>query len=246
MRISGKMLMKKSHMEKESHYAKREVVQKAEFQLEKKEINRDLILYLAFFNLKLDDLRAKKILDIGSGTANFAKDAKYNGIDVTALDPVYILNAGRKKFFQEKFWRRIKRFITREKKILPAAVAAVGEELPFKEDVFDLITSVYASYHYAEDKESLEENIKESLRVLKPGGQLLIYPILYPEMKNLLVSGNKKHQEELNHGFWDILERLKKENKIKVEAGHSRFPSKRMINPPDDMEHQGYLAIQKL
>lgn len=224
---------------------KMNIEQKALHQLNNKELSRDLMLYLAYFNLKLDDLRGKRILDIGAGAAHFAKDAKYNGVDVTALDPIYMLNAGREKFHKEKFWRRFKRFITKEKKILPAAVAAVGEELPFKDGEFDAITSVYAAYYYTENGNSLRKNMEESLRVLKPGGQLLIYPILYPQMSNVLAIDNKNLQEELNHDFWEILERLKKEDKIKIKAGQPRLPSKRTIGLPDDMEHQGYLAIQK-
>lgn len=65
--------------------------EKAQFQLDWKDLDRDLIAYLTFFDKKIEDFRGKEILDIGSGAAEFAKDAKIHGINVTAVDPVYML-----------------------------------------------------------------------------------------------------------------------------------------------------------
>lgn len=46
--------------------------------------------YVAMFNLNLDEMRGKQILDCSSGPAAFAVDAAAKGIQVTACDPLYV------------------------------------------------------------------------------------------------------------------------------------------------------------
>ncbi len=212
---------------------------------ETNEINRDLVLYLAYFDLKVDDLKDKKILDVGAGSAYFAKDAKNYGVNVTALDPMYLLERGRQKFFQEKVWQRIKRFLTGKEKDLPAAVAAIGEELPFKDGSFDLITSVYSAYHHTENKVSLKKNILEAVRVLKPGGQLLVYPVSSPGSKDILTNENDDVQQEFSDYFWTTVKQLEEKNVVESEIGYPRSPSNKRLDLPDEMKYVGFVRVTK-
>ncbi|MFX7747827.1 hypothetical protein ABTK03_20835, partial [Acinetobacter baumannii] len=45
------------------------------------------------FNLDLDQLRGKSVLDCNAGPAAFAAQAESRGIEVTAVDPMYKLSA---------------------------------------------------------------------------------------------------------------------------------------------------------
>lgn len=55
----------------------------------------------------------------------------------------------------------------------------LGEKLPFEDNQFDRVTMSYALRHVAD----LEKLFQEYLRVLKPGGQLLILEITKPESR---------------------------------------------------------------
>ena len=55
--------------------------------------------------------------------------------------------------------------------IIPASV----EEIPFDDNTFDRITTVESFYFWPEP----EENLKEVVRVLKPGGQFLLIADIY-------------------------------------------------------------------
>lgn len=220
--------------------------EKAQYQLKSKDLERDLVTYLTFFDKKIDDFRGKEVLDIGSGSAEFAKEAKIHGINVTAVDPIYMLKEGRERFYKEKFWRKIKRFITREKRVLPQAVAALGSELPFRDGQFDIITSVYAAFYYSENRIEIEKNLKEALRVLKKGGHLIIHPILHPELGIMMQFHDDEKEEELNQAFNELVYELGKEGKIKIAAKDSLKFFKHMLNPPDGLEYQGYLDIEKI
>jgi hypothetical protein len=50
---------------------------------------RSLAEYVEMFNLNLDELKGKKVLDCPSGPASFVAEANKLGIDVTGVDPVY-------------------------------------------------------------------------------------------------------------------------------------------------------------
>lgn len=137
----------------------------ARYAIENQIQDRSFYDYLSLFNLREKDLRGKSILDIGAGEAYFAKQARMKGIRVTALDTMYSLKEGRKKF----------RNITMEG-YLPDAVAGTAEEMPFKDEEFDVITYLFSSFLYAKSKQDVEDGVKEGLRVLKKEGKMLIYP----------------------------------------------------------------------
>lgn len=58
---------------------------------------------------------------------------------------------------------------------------ASATALPFDDRTFDIVTCRYAAHHFP----TLPPILNEMLRVLKPGGQLLIVDAISPEEKNL-------------------------------------------------------------
>lgn len=109
-----------------------------------------LILTLIQKNIKNFD-RKLKILDAGCGTGLLVKHLeKFGSVVGVDIDPHSI-------------------YYSRKRKI--NVVKASINRLPFKENAFDLITSVDVIYHAkVNDKKAL----KELYRVLKPGGLLVI------------------------------------------------------------------------
>lgn len=129
-------------------------------------------------DLEIDDLRGKKILDLGSNTSELARAAKHYGIDsITSLDKrPYVLSRRRDL----------------------KSVAANAKELPFKDESFDLIISHFAppiSFNKIEDVIELLEEIK---RVLAERGEARMYPAFKPFIKNLeeKLAKNKKISDE--------------------------------------------------
>jgi len=101
------------------------------------------------------------ILEIGMGNGFFIKDLltmaanlKYTGVDFSAtmIKEAQLLN---------------KELLAKEKVFLKKASI---EKLPFKDNVFDSITTTNTLYFWPQPT----KNIKELLRVLKPNGKLLI------------------------------------------------------------------------
>ncbi len=92
--------------------------------------------------------RGKRVLDIGCGAGIFLKSFKKLGARAYGVD------------------------IDREKiRKVPFAVYGNAEQLPFKDDVFDIVWSHEVLEHVDDDKKAAVE----SFRVLKPGGYLIVF-----------------------------------------------------------------------
>lgn len=108
----------------------------------------------------------KSILDVATGTGDFALEAKslnpdrIVGIDISEE----MLNVGRKKINSKKLAPLIE------------MLKADSEALPFTENTFDAITVGFGVRNFAH----LEVGLGEMLRVLKPGGQVAIIEISQP------------------------------------------------------------------
>ena len=92
-------------------------------------------------------LRDKKVLDVGSAAGQFQDTVPdYTGLDIAE---------GLKRFYHKPFF-----------------AIAEGSKYPFEDDVFDAIFSVSVFEHIPD----IDNALRESLRVLKPGGVFLFKP----------------------------------------------------------------------
>lgn len=110
------------------------------------------------------------ILDIATGTADMAlmaykllKPAKIVGIDISAQ----MLEVGRKKIEKEGLGDKIE------------LQGGDSETINFAENTFDAVMAAFGVRNF----ENLEKGLTEMLRVLKPGGQLVILEFSTPKRK---------------------------------------------------------------
>lgn len=100
----------------------------------------------------LEDVKGKKVLDVGSGTGRLAVELDKKGAKVTALDA------------SEKMLEVL------SKKIKLKTVVGYAEELPFKDESFDIVIATFLVVHLKDPKCFFEE----AYRVLKNDGILLV------------------------------------------------------------------------
>lgn len=147
----------------------------------------------------------EKVLDIGSGTGNYSIWLAKKGLQVTGLDQSKaMMNIAKKKADEEDLaidW-----------------VEADATNLPFPNESFDLVLSVTA----IEFMDDINAVLKETIRVLKPNGRLVIGVLtkdspwgkLYQQMaeidKGNLFSKAHLFQEEELHALLPIQYKLKK------------------------------------
>ncbi len=109
-------------------------------------------------------LQGLKILEIGSGNGFFLCYALKNDLNIVGIEP------GKTYGFQDRYSRAIKLLklngIENPEKYLFDASAEV---LPFEDNTFDVVFSVAVLEHV----QNLDMAMKESIRVLKPGGIML-------------------------------------------------------------------------
>ena len=112
------------------------------------------------------------ILDVASGTGDMAimsakmlKPAKITGIDISAQ----MLAVGKNKIEKEGLTQIIQ------------LQTGDSETINFPQDTFDAITVAFGVRNF----ETLEDGLKEMMRVLKPGGQLVVLEFSKP--KNMVI-----------------------------------------------------------
>lgn len=114
----------------------------------------------------LDSFRPSTILDVATGTADFAieagriKNAVITGVDISEG----MLDAGRKKIARLRLDNRIN------------LQTGDSENLPFQDNSFDAAIVAFGVRNF----ENLEQGLKEIYRVLKPGGTFVILEISEP------------------------------------------------------------------
>lgn len=120
---------------------------------------------------ELSALKPQTILDVATGTGDFAFEAikilqpkKIIGVDIS----VGMLDVARKKITE----RNLQHVFTVE--------TGDSEGLRFEDNYFDAITVAFGVRNY----ENLEKGLSDMLRVLKPGGKIVILefskPVVFP------------------------------------------------------------------
>jgi SAM-dependent methyltransferase len=95
----------------------------------------------------------KKVLDVGCGEGRFCRMLKQNGVLSTGIDPTPALVAA-----------------ARARDPGSVYIEAAAERLPFEDESFDMVVS----YLSLIDISHVQAAIREMVRVLQPGGTLLI------------------------------------------------------------------------
>ncbi len=110
--------------------------------------------------IKMLKSKPKKILDIATGTADFAiSAAKYTQAQITGIDiSEGMLKVGSKKILQKKLEKRI------------SLKKADCEKLPFKDNSFDAITVGFGVRNF----ENIKKGLSEMHRVLNNRGTVVI------------------------------------------------------------------------
>ncbi|MFH1202737.1 MAG: class I SAM-dependent methyltransferase [Candidatus Omnitrophota bacterium] len=104
----------------------------------------------------IGSLEDKKILDVGSGSGGKALSFSLKEANTVGIDPnFYAIKVSSKEASQYKDLRA-------------AFLQGLGEDLPFKDNTFDLVTSFNSLEHTKE----INKVISEIFRVLKKGGYL--------------------------------------------------------------------------
>lgn len=114
----------------------------------------------------LRDINPKQILDVATGTGDFAIEAlKLNPDKVTGVDiSEGMLEVGRQKMKDKSYDDRIElRY-------------GDSEKLPFEENKFDAVIVAFGVRNF----ENLEHGLAEMLRVVRPGGKVVVLEFSKP------------------------------------------------------------------
>ncbi|MCB2376743.1 bifunctional demethylmenaquinone methyltransferase/2-methoxy-6-polyprenyl-1,4-benzoquinol methylase UbiE [Hymenobacter sp. BT635] len=116
---------------------------------------------------ELKELRPARILDIATGTADFAieslrlsPETKVTGVDISEG----MLDVGRRKLTEKGLANRIQLEL------------GDSENLPFPDNHFDAVTASFGVRNF----ENLQKGLTEMQRVLRPGGKVVILEFSKP------------------------------------------------------------------
>ena len=138
-------------------------------------IEREVVRYPRMrkeMGLDLIDLTTKRVLEIGGGPVGV----------IASIPCLYKVVVEPLTNDYRKFWP------------CPYHISGVGEELPFKNGTFDVVVITNALDHCNDPARVL----KESLRVLRPGGYLAIYNCLWLKY----IHKGDYHQISLDEDFF--------------------------------------------
>jgi demethylmenaquinone methyltransferase/2-methoxy-6-polyprenyl-1,4-benzoquinol methylase len=173
---------------------------------------------------KFREDRPKRLLDVATGTGDMAIMASkmLGGIDVIGIDiSEKMLEIGKKKIEKQQLGTKIE------------LMAGDGETINFPDNSFDGVMVAFGVRNF----EHLEKGLKEILRVLKPGAQLVVLEFSKPRLPGVkslynlymgsiaprvarLFNQNKQAYEYLNESAKAFPDRQQFENILK-QTGYS-------------------------
>jgi len=129
----------------------------------------------------LESLQGKVVVDVGCGLTPYTRDSMFqacwaNGVEFYGVDPKL---GGTLKLGA---FDRLKVAATRGSGVDPEApgaerrLAAMADKLPFEDGSVDLILSSWFLFAWLRDPEMVRVIFEEFWRVLKPGGEVRVYP----------------------------------------------------------------------
>lgn len=115
----------------------------------------------------LKDIKPQRILDLASGTGDFAIESlRLNPKEIIGMDiSEGMLEVGRQKMKKNGYDNVISMRL------------GDSEDLPFEDNYFDALTVGFGVRNY----ENLEKGLSEMLRVVRPGGKLIILEFSKPK-----------------------------------------------------------------
>lgn len=131
--------------------------------------------YGGHLNLEEENLKGKKILDIGAGTRRFAREVEEREIqaEVFSLEPLFSLS-------KEKIDPKVQEFIEKHPvstKVKERTIAGTGEQIPVANEIFDLCISEYSLPMHSSTQEKVKSFFEEISRITKVEGEIRLYPI---------------------------------------------------------------------
>ena len=129
----------------------------------------------------LQELQGQCILDIGCGLTPYASDSMFQacykgGVDFYGIDPKLADGFKLGRFDRAKIMATGGGKLNRDAPGLTKGIASFADDLPFEDESVDLILSCYLLYAWIGDEDILESIFREFYRVLKPGGEVKIFP----------------------------------------------------------------------
>ena len=139
-----------------------------------------------------------EVLDVATGTGEFARALSPNVRSVVGLDATDAMMARGEKFIQQAEIENV------------SFKKGVAQDIPFEDGVFDVVSSRYAFHHFADPKPV----IAEMVRVCKPGGHIIIVDIIIPDQTTAAENNyyewlcDQSHTRVLNPGEFETYLRL--------------------------------------
>jgi hypothetical protein len=151
--------------------------------------------------LRMKDLVGKKTLIVGAGPLNKYSQIAESGLDLVFIDPLY----NRREEWLEQEGNVILGPSRGGMMVAPVGlktVAGIAEALPFG-PCFDFVIANASTPSYSPSVELAWKSMDEMIRVLKPGGDLRVYPYF---IEPSFVSGMR--QNVGNSDYYKLPDRL--------------------------------------
>jgi SAM-dependent methyltransferase len=169
-----------------------------------------------FFNKQcprnvLSSLADKKIVDIGCGLTPYVSNSMFQachkaGVEFYGVDPKLADGFKFGPFDNAKIRAVGGGRMNKDSPGLEKGIGTLADDLPFDDNSVDLLLSCYVLFAWISDEKILEKIFSEFLRVLKPGGEVRIYPAPYdrkdeiknPDLRKLMQQFDVKQQFSAN------------------------------------------------